>query len=97
MNERVERILDSLVPHCDRKELVYFIKILDEEGLNAISLPGGYIYMNKELVEEITNDDQLASVIAHELGHNMGLPHPFGNDGSKAGDYGGIMDYYNNN
>ena len=52
VNERVENILKTLVPHCDRTELVYFIKVIDEESLNAVSLPGGYIYLNKGLCRQ---------------------------------------------
>jgi septum formation protein len=68
-NERVERILKRIVEVCDRQELVYTIKVIDEDKLNAISLPGGYIYIFKGLIDKVDNDDQLASVIAHEVGH----------------------------
>ncbi len=68
-NERVEGILKKIVAVCDRQELVYTIKVIDEDKLNAISLPGGYIYVYKGLIDKVKNDDQLASVIAHEVGH----------------------------
>jgi len=68
-NERAERILDEIVEVSDRSDLVYFIKIIDEEGINAVSLPGGFIYLFEGLMENIENDDQLAGVIAHEVGH----------------------------
>ncbi len=69
VNERVQRILDRLVKVCDRKELVYTIRIIKEDKLNAVSLPGGYIYVFQGLVDRTDNDDQLAGVIAHEIGH----------------------------
>jgi predicted Zn-dependent protease len=69
INERVQKILDRMVPICDRKELVYTIKVLDEDIVNAVSLPGGYIYIFKGLLDRVKNDEQLASVIAHEIGH----------------------------
>ncbi len=68
-NERVERILKRITEVCDRTDIVYFIKIIDEDEMNAVSLPGGYIYVFKKLVEKVDNDDQLAGVIAHEVGH----------------------------
>ena len=37
--------------------------------MNAISLPGGYIYIFKELFDELETDDQIAGVIAHEVAH----------------------------
>jgi len=66
VNERVQAILDRLEPVVDRRDLVYTIRVLDE---NAVSLPGGYIYVFKGLLEKVQNDDQLAGVIAHEIGH----------------------------
>ena len=69
VNERVERILDRLVAVCDRKDLVYFIKVIDDDPINAVSLPGGYVYVFRGLIDKVDNDDQLAGVIAHEIAH----------------------------
>lgn len=69
VNERVEKILKKIAAVCDRQELIYTIKVIDEDLLNAVSLPGGYIYVYKGLIDKVDNDDQLASVIAHEVGH----------------------------
>ena len=69
LNERVERVLDAIVAVCDRKDLVFFIKVIDEDLMNAVSLPGGYIYVFRGILDKIDNDDQLAGVIAHEVGH----------------------------
>ena len=69
VNQRIERILGRIVEVCDRKNLVYFIKVLEGDEINAVSLPGGYIYIFKGLIDFVDNDDQLAGVIAHEVGH----------------------------
>lgn len=69
VNERVQKILDRIVEVCDRKELVYTIKVIEEDKVNAVSLPGGYLYVFKGLLDQVKNDDQLAGVIAHEVGH----------------------------
>ena len=69
VNERVQLILGRIVAVCDRKDLVYFIKIIDDDPINAVSLPGGYIYVFRGLIDQVDNDDQLAGVIAHEVGH----------------------------
>jgi len=69
VNERVKRLLDSIVAVCDRKDILYFIRIMDEEDVNAVSIPGGYIYVFKGLIDKVQSDDQLAGVIAHEVGH----------------------------
>lgn len=68
-NERVQKILDKIVEVSDRKTIPYFIRIIDDDPLNAVSLPGGYVYVFKGLLDKIENDDQLAGVIAHEVAH----------------------------
>ncbi|MCD4780457.1 MAG: M48 family metalloprotease [Candidatus Omnitrophica bacterium] len=69
VTRRIDRVLNRLVAVCDRKDIVYFIKVIDNDSVNAVSLPGGYIYIFKELYDKFETDDQLASVIAHELAH----------------------------
>ena len=69
MQERVELIGQRLAKVCDRKELIYHFNVLDMDDINAVSLPGGWIYVFKGLVEKCKNDDELAGVIAHEIGH----------------------------
>src|SRR3989338_6593717 len=69
VNERVQGILNRITAVCDRKDIIYFIKVIDKDLLNAVSLPGGYIYVFKGLIDKVDNDDQLAGVIAHEVGH----------------------------
>ena len=68
-NHRLQQILNRIVEACDRKDIVYSIKIIDDDKLNAVSLPGGPVYMFKGLMDKLKTDDQLAGVIAHEVGH----------------------------
>ena len=69
MQERVELIGNRLAKVCDRKDLIYHFKVLDINDINAVSLPGGWVYVFKGLVDKSKNDDELAGVIAHEIGH----------------------------
>ena len=69
VNERVEHILRKIVAVCDRQELVYTIRVIDDDVMNAFSLPGGYVFIYKGLIEKMDNDDQLAGVIGHEVAH----------------------------
>ncbi|MFQ5680836.1 MAG: M48 family metalloprotease [Candidatus Omnitrophota bacterium] len=66
--ERVERIGEKIAAACDRRDIVYYFKALDAEEVNAISLPGGFVYVNKGLLD-IATDDELAGVIGHEVAH----------------------------
>jgi len=47
----------------------YVFKVVDDKDVNAMSLPGGYVYVNKGLLDKIESDDELAGVIAHEIAH----------------------------
>lgn len=69
-NERVQKIFKKLVAaNKDRTDVVYSIYILDEKDINAFSLPGGYIYLFRGVLDIAKTDDQIAAVIAHEMGH----------------------------
>ena len=68
-NQRLQRILDRIVDVCDRKDLVYTVRIIDKDEMNAVSLPGGYVYLFQGLMDKLETDDELAAVIAHEVGH----------------------------
>ena len=48
--------------------LDYHFKIVKDKELNAFAIPGGFIYVNKGLMDIATNDE-LAGVLAHEIGH----------------------------
>ncbi len=69
INTRLDNILKRLVNVCDRKDLVYSVHLIDDDIVNAVSLPGGYIYIFKGLADKLNSDDEFAAVIAHELGH----------------------------
>lgn len=69
VNERMRAILKRIVDVSDRKDLIYTIRVIDEDVMNAFSLPGGYIYMYKGLIDKLKTDDQIAGVIGHEVAH----------------------------
>jgi MAF protein len=69
VQKRVEDIGRKIVSVCDRKDIDYHFKALDDEEINAVSLPGGFIYVNKGLIDKVANDDELFGVLAHEVGH----------------------------
>ncbi len=72
---RVKEIGKKIADVCDRQELTYYFEVLepkkekDENMINAFALPGGYIYIFKDLVDVLETDDELAFVLAHEVGH----------------------------
>jgi len=69
LQKRVDDIGRKIVLVCDRKDIDYHFYVLDDEEINAVSLPGGFVYINRGLIEKVANDDELAGVIGHEIGH----------------------------
>ena len=69
MTERVRRIGERVASVSDRKEVSYVFSVIDDDDVNAFALPGGYIFIFRGLIEEVESDDELASVIAHEIAH----------------------------
>ena len=69
MQARVRAIGERLVAVCDRQDLVYSFTAVDEERVNAFSLPGGYVFVHADLVKKAASDDELAGVLAHEIAH----------------------------
>jgi len=69
VQRRVEDIGQKIASVCDRKDIDYHFKVLDEDEVNAVSLPGGFVYIYKGLIDKVDNDDELAAVLAHEVGH----------------------------
>lgn len=69
ITDRVNRIGQSLVEVCGRKNLKYTFKVLNTEDVNALACPGGYIYVFKGLLDYMSSDAELAGVLGHEIGH----------------------------
>lgn len=66
--ERVQTIGRRIAQVSDRKDLPYRFGVIRDKGLNAFALPGGTIYIHTGTLEKAT-DEELAAVMAHEVGH----------------------------
>jgi predicted Zn-dependent protease len=60
--------LIAVLPERERRQ-DWQIRVFDSERANAFALPGGYMGVNTGLLEIAENQDQLATVIGHEIGH----------------------------
>lgn len=69
LQERVKVIGSRIASVCGRQEIDYHFKVIEEKDVNAFALPGGFIYVNSGLLDKVANDDELAGVLAHEIGH----------------------------
>ena len=63
------RLVAALPPEYQHPEFRYTFKVVNDKDLNAFSLPGGPIYINRGMIEASRNEGELAGVIAHEISH----------------------------
>ena len=69
INRYVEQIGRRLAANSDRPNLPFTFQVVENEAVNAFATLGGYVYVNTGLLKTADNEAELASVIAHEIGH----------------------------
>ncbi|MPM56607.1 Beta-barrel assembly-enhancing protease [bioreactor metagenome] len=69
LQARVNNIGQRIVAVSDRQDLEYSFKVLNSDEVNAMAVPGGFIYVFKGLLDYMPSDDELAGVLGHEVGH----------------------------
>jgi len=60
--------LTKFVPGGDAN-YPWSFRVADSQEINAFALPGGFIYVNRGVLEAADNEAEVAGVIAHEIGH----------------------------
>ena len=60
---------DSIAKLADERNLDWHFYVVDAKEVNAFAVPGGFIYVNRGLIERAQKMDQLAGVLGHEIGH----------------------------
>jgi predicted Zn-dependent protease len=60
---------DSIANVTSRADLDWHFAIVNTDVVNAFALPGGYIYVNRGIIARADKLDELAGVMAHEIGH----------------------------
>jgi predicted Zn-dependent protease len=51
------------------RNLSYRFYVVNTDAVNAFAVPGGFIYVNRGLIDKAANMSELAGVLAHEIGH----------------------------
>jgi len=62
-------VLGRLAAEAPGARYPYQIKVVNSTDVNAFTLPGGYMYVNRGLVEAARSESELAGVLAHEAAH----------------------------
>ncbi|MEL6221910.1 MAG: M48 family metallopeptidase [Cyanobacteria bacterium J06627_8] len=72
-NSQVERYVNQvgqrLVPASTRSDIPYTFQVVRDDQINAFATMGGFVYITTGLLSAADNEAQMASVLAHEIGH----------------------------
>lgn len=72
-NKRVDQYLQRLgtrlAAHAPGYTYPYQFRCINSETINAFALPGGFVYINRGVIENADDEAQLAAVMAHEISH----------------------------
>jgi len=66
----VRRVGGSVASESERRDITYEFKVInDKQTVNAFAVPGGNIYIYTGLLTRLSNEAELAAVLAHETAH----------------------------
>jgi len=68
-NEYLDHIVKRLLAALPPTAIQFRVILIDSPSINAFSIAGGHIYVFRKLVANAKNEDEVASVIGHEMGH----------------------------
>ncbi len=65
----VQTLGESIASKTSRADLDWHFYVVNSDQVNAFALPGGYVYINRGLIQDAERVDQLAGTLGHEIGH----------------------------
>lgn len=68
-NTYLDRIGQRLAANAGGPQFQYRFRVVNQADINAFALPGGFIYVNRGVIDQSRNEGELAGVIAHEISH----------------------------
>ena len=69
LDEYINALGYKLVSNSDRPDLPFTFFVVRDNEINAFAVPGGYIAANAGLIINMSREDELAAVLAHEISH----------------------------
>jgi Zn-dependent protease with chaperone function len=65
----INRIGQKLAANAGGPQFQYRFRVVNASDINAFALPGGYVYINRGVLETARNEGEVAGVMAHEIAH----------------------------
>ncbi|HLW43678.1 MAG TPA: M48 family metallopeptidase [Candidatus Acidoferrales bacterium] len=69
VDQYLQRLGTRLAGHAPGYKYPYQYRCINSETINAFALPGGFVYINRGVIENADDEAQLAAVMAHETAH----------------------------
>jgi len=69
VGDYVQALGERLASRTSRANLEWHFSVIDSKDVNAFALPGGFVYVNRGLIERSDRMDELAGALGHEIGH----------------------------
>lgn len=69
LTDYLNQVGRAVAAKSQRPQLEFHFQVVNSPSINAFSLPGGYVYVNRGLLEVVESEAELAGVLSHEVGH----------------------------
>ena len=69
VNNYINRIGQRLAANTGGPNFQYRFRVVNASDINAFALPGGFVYVNRGILENARHEGEVAGVMAHEMAH----------------------------
>lgn len=69
IDQYVNTLGNEIASRTSRSDLQWHFAVVNTSDVNAFALPGGYVYVNRGVLERASNASELAGVLGHEIEH----------------------------
>ncbi len=71
INDYVNKVGQEIIRSIDPQPFTYQFYVLNSPEINAFAIPGGKVFINSGLLLLLEKEEELAAVLAHEVGHGV--------------------------
>jgi predicted Zn-dependent protease len=69
LQQYIQQLGARLAATGERPGLPWTFRVVDDPAVNAFAVPGGFVYVTRGILAHLNSEAELASVVAHEIGH----------------------------
>lgn len=69
LQDYIDRVGQRIIRANYTRNFEYYFVALNHNSVNALALPGGYVYITKGMLKQLTTEAQLAAILSHEVVH----------------------------